>query len=55
MRTMKNVLTTLALVVVCTFGGYYLAQFWAPLGWIGLIGAIAAVGLYIYGQNRRIQ
>ena len=52
---MNNIWTVIVLVIVCVFGGYYLSQFWIPLGWIGLAAAFVIVGLYIYGRNRRIQ
>jgi hypothetical protein len=52
---MNSILITVGLVILCVVGGYWLGQFWLPLGYIGFIAAFVVIGLSIFGKNRRIQ
>lgn len=52
---MNNIWIATVLAVGCVIVGYYLSQFWSPLGWIGFIAALAIVGVYLFNRNKRIQ
>lgn len=52
---MNNIWTTVLLAVACIIISYYLSQFWMPVAWIGLIAALAIIGIYLFGRNKRIQ
>ena len=52
---MNNIWTVTVIAILCVFLGYYLSQYFAPLGWIGFIVALALVITYLFKRNQRIQ
>jgi hypothetical protein len=52
---MNNIWATILLAIVCIIISYYLSQFWTPMGWIGFISALAIIGIYLVGRNKRIR
>jgi hypothetical protein len=51
----SNVWIAILFAIIAVVIGYFLSQYWLPLGWLGFVTALGIVVLYIYGRNRRIQ
>ena len=52
---MNNIWTVALIAIISVFLGYYLSQYFAPLGWIGFLVAFGLVIYYLFNRNKRIQ